>query len=319
MRFSIIIPNYNHAKYLNRRIDSILEQSYTDFEVIILDDHSTDSSKIIIEEYDDKRITNKVYNIENSGSPFKQWKKGLELAKYDYVWIAESDDWADENFLKEAYQILHNNQNINLYYTNSQLVSEDEKNLKSSIKKYTEELDPFLWDTNHLLNGKRYVEDYLFHKNFIINASAVVFKKSSIIKSIDKIINFKTSGDWLFWAMILQEGDVYYNEKKLNYFRHSAQTTRNYNTLEKKQLRILEKSKVQENILGLLDASEEKKLTTKQNLIKEWAMHHQLKELFSNKYLILQETSFFNDINLFRFFSISIMHKLKNQWMKKLK
>ena len=216
MKISIIIPNYNHAKFLKKRIDSILNQKFTDFEVIILDDCSTDESKDIINSYKDERISLKLFNDKNSGSPFKQWKKGIEAAKYDYIWIAESDDWADLNFLYEAENILKTHQNISLYYSNSQLVAEDETFFENSIKKYTEDLDKKLWNNNHLYNGKDYVKKYLFYKNFILNASSVIFKKSNAIKSIDEIINFKTSGDWLFWALILVEGEVYFNKNKLN-------------------------------------------------------------------------------------------------------
>ena len=91
---TVIIPNYNHAKYLRQRIDTVLNQTYTSFEVIILDDCSTDNSKDIILSYkDNPHISNIVLNSENSGSTFKQWNKGFELAKGDYIWIAESDDY----------------------------------------------------------------------------------------------------------------------------------------------------------------------------------------------------------------------------------
>ena len=99
---SVIVPNYNHAPYLRQRLDSIFNQTYKNFEVIILDDCSTDNSKEIIEEYRNRpQFSHVVYNEINSGSPFKQWAKGFELAQGEYIWIAESDDWAELNFLEE--------------------------------------------------------------------------------------------------------------------------------------------------------------------------------------------------------------------------
>ena len=98
---SVIIPNYNHAVYLDERIKSVLNQTYQNFELIILDDCSPDNgaSMAIIEKYrNNPHISHIVYNDVNSGSTFKQWHKGLELAKGDLIWIAESDDNCEKSF-----------------------------------------------------------------------------------------------------------------------------------------------------------------------------------------------------------------------------
>src|SRR5215467_13719414 len=95
---SVIVPNYNHARYLRRRVDSILAQTYQDFELILLDDCSTDESRSIISEYaKDPRIRIELNEV-NSGSTFKQWNKGARMARGSYIWIAESDDRADSCF-----------------------------------------------------------------------------------------------------------------------------------------------------------------------------------------------------------------------------
>ena len=84
-KVSVIVPNYNYAAYLEERIESVLNQSYQDFELIILDDCSTDNSRILIEQYrSDPHVSHIVYNEVNTGSPFKQWAKGIELAKGEY-------------------------------------------------------------------------------------------------------------------------------------------------------------------------------------------------------------------------------------------
>src|SRR5215469_3489317 len=99
-RISIIVPNYNHARFLRQRIDTILAQTFQDFEVILLDDGSTDASRSILREYtSDPRVQLECNDI-NSGSTFKQWYKGVRLAHGRYVWIAESDDYADEQLLE---------------------------------------------------------------------------------------------------------------------------------------------------------------------------------------------------------------------------
>ena len=98
-KVSVIVPNYNYAQYISRRIDYILKQTYPVYELIILDDKSSDRSIKIIEkkinEIKEKLPELKVKFVENeknSGKVISQWKKGFELATGDYVWIAEADD-----------------------------------------------------------------------------------------------------------------------------------------------------------------------------------------------------------------------------------
>ena len=98
---SIIIPNYNHARFLDERMTSVLEQTYQHIEVIILDDCSTDNSREVIEKYrSNPKVSKIVFNDTNSGSPFKQWYKGFQLCKGEIVWIAESDDSCEPTFLE---------------------------------------------------------------------------------------------------------------------------------------------------------------------------------------------------------------------------
>src|SRR5258708_17607669 len=68
---SVIVPNYNHARYLRKRIESLLRQTYQDFEVILLDDCSTDVSREVLASYQDNPRVRVEYNAENSGSVFK--------------------------------------------------------------------------------------------------------------------------------------------------------------------------------------------------------------------------------------------------------
>src|ERR1700756_5018477 len=96
---SVIVPNYNHARFLPKRIDSILRQSFQDFELILLDDCSTDDSRSILSQHASDPRVRIEFNQVNSGSPFKQWNRGVGLARGQYIWIAESDDYADERFL----------------------------------------------------------------------------------------------------------------------------------------------------------------------------------------------------------------------------
>ena len=126
-KVSVIIPNFNHGIYLKQRINSVLNQTYQDFEVIILDDCSTDNSKEIIEQFrNHPKVTHIHYNEVNSGHAFYQWNKGVQLAKGELIWIAESDDYCDANLLETLVPLLQQNPDAALAYCKS--VRVDEKN-----------------------------------------------------------------------------------------------------------------------------------------------------------------------------------------------
>lgn len=313
--FSVIIPNYNHARFLKKRMDSVLQQTFTNFEVIILDDHSTDESLEILDSYQDDRITHRIYNTTNSGSTFAQWKKGLEIAKYNHIWIAESDDFCELDFLETANNIITQNQDISLYFCDSNLVGEHEEPYYNTIQKYTENLDPTLWQHDHKMEGTTYVKKYLSKKNFILNASSVIFKKELGLKAVEHIQDFKTSGDWLFYAKLLSEGYVYFHAVKQNYFRHLSQSTRNYNTLEKRERRILEKIKVNQYFVDNLNLNDDEKQRITEDLIAEWIQYHLLKEIIKPSFLKISEFPFLK-ISKAELLIKGLITKISNRWKK---
>lgn len=213
---SVIVPNYNHADFLIERIESVIHQTYSDFEVIILDDASTDTSKNIIASYQDHpKVTNTIYNCKNSGNLFLQWKKGVELAQGKYIWIAESDDICQLNFLETLVLLLENDPQLMLAYTDSEFDNLNWiKNLQSKgVKKVTYE-------------GKKFILQNMLTSPAIINASAVLIRKKAIGESIfTQCGNYKTTFDWLFWCSIAMQGNVTFYPVKLNFFRQHLQST----------------------------------------------------------------------------------------------
>lgn len=236
---SVILPNYNHAPYLRQRIESILNQTYQDFELIILDDCSPDNSKDVIEEYrSNSHISHIVYNETNSGSTFKQWKKGIELAKCEYIWIAESDDYAELTFLEKTMDSISKYNSV-LCFALTTIVDKG----GNRVMEQPAILPDYSMDIN------LFTENYLLYSNPICNASMVIFKKDAIAANLwNNIINFKYCGDWLLWGSFCDEGEVMVSEVKeyLNYFRtHSVNVS---NKSEDRGLGILEGYKVSEII-----------------------------------------------------------------------
>lgn len=215
---TVIVPNYCHSKYLNLRIQSILDQTYDNFEVIILDDNSPDdgASKAVIEKYrNDSRISAIIYNETNSGSTFVQWEKGLNLAKGDLIWIAESDDYCENDFLDKCVSKWERNDDIAFVYSNSILV--DEENLNIGIRDVAESIPEGLYD------GKKFISEYMYKENSVWNASSVVFLRKFAMNVNKGYMNFKSAGDHLFWIELAEMGPVYHLNEKLNYFRQHQQ------------------------------------------------------------------------------------------------
>ncbi len=94
--FSIIIPVYNVEKYLNKCVDSVLNQTFTDFEVILVDDGSPDNCPAICDSYAEKDKRVRVIHKQNGGLICAR-KSGLEAARGDYIGFVDSDDWIEEN------------------------------------------------------------------------------------------------------------------------------------------------------------------------------------------------------------------------------
>lgn len=106
---SVLIPFYNVKSYLNMAIDSVLAQSFTDFELILINDGSTDGSALIAEEYQKKDPRIKVYQIENSGVANAR-NLALSYATGDYIAFVDADDTIKPNYLECLYHdvINHN-------------------------------------------------------------------------------------------------------------------------------------------------------------------------------------------------------------------
>ena len=230
---SVIIPNFNHAAYLDQRINTVLSQTYQDFEVILLDDCSTDNSKEVLLKYSDNmKVAHVIFNDKNSGSTFNQWKKGLHLAKGKYIWIAESDDYSDPTFLEKMVTLMENQPNIGLSYSQSFQVNEKNEML-GTWDFHTDSLqDAILWKSDFISSGMEFGKKYMFYRNVIPNASAVLFRKKIIsqVFGIDK--SFKLNGDWFLYLKILSISDVGFLSEPLNYFREHSNKGSSKNILK---------------------------------------------------------------------------------------
>jgi glycosyltransferase involved in cell wall biosynthesis len=216
---SVIVPNYNHARFLRQRLDTILAQTYQDFELILLDDCSTDNSVSILREYvSNEHVSHFEVNEANSGSTFKQWNKSVRIARGKYVWIAESDDYADHRFLERLVALLEADREITFAYCSSRHVSSD-GGLQGPADWYLDFWNPLQWRSDFCLDGREMCEKYFCGINPVPNASAVLFRKDSFERVGCADERLQLCGDWKLWASIALEGKVAYSCECLNYYR----------------------------------------------------------------------------------------------------
>jgi len=223
-KVSVILPNYNHSAYLEERIESILAQTYQDFELIMIDDCSTDGSREIMEKYrGNPKVGQIVFNERNSGSAFAQWDKGISLAKGDLIWIAESDDNAHPKMLETLVSEFVQDSQCVLAFSSAMLTDTDGRQIGLHPKhaKIGKDLH---------LGGSKFIKKWLIKGNFVVNASGALFKKSAFQGLSEPILReYKTlrgCGDWLFWIGVARQGNVAYIHQPLNLFRqHGTNTT----------------------------------------------------------------------------------------------
>ncbi len=261
-KVSAIVPNYNYAKYLISRLESIIHQTFPLYDLIILDDVSTDNSTEIISQFlKTCQIPHQlVINSSNSGSVFKQWKKGAELARGDYLWIAEADDLAENKFIEKLIPAF-NDPEVEIAFCQSKQIDQDGKLLANDYLAYTRDIGNY-WNDSYVINGIIEIQRAMCVKNIIPNVSGTLIKKSSLINAFfnlgTKLAEYKVAGDWLIYLDIIKKGKISFNPESLNLHR------RHTNSITKVNDHFYEIKTIHEQVLEEFHISEEMKVSIDQ-------------------------------------------------------
>lgn len=227
---SIIVPSYNHSQYLRERLDSIYAQAGLDFELIILDDASSDCSVKLIEELLEGKNYTLIVNPKNSGSPFRQWEKGLSLAMGKYVWIAESDDSCSPEFVSSILPFLEDEHGA-LAFTKTQTIND--KGLLKHEPYWPELFNASFFSATRRISCRRFLLNFLCARNCIPNVSSVIFSmqscKREVILAARHAARYRFVGDWIFWARLIHvygKRNMIYVSRPLCFHRDHGNTTR---------------------------------------------------------------------------------------------
>lgn len=230
-RVSVIVPNYNYAHYLRARLRSILDQTLPPFEIIFLDDCSTDESlRVARETLRGADIdVHLIAGEAKASSVFAQWRRGVSEAKGDLVWIAEADDLSDPRFLATCAQAFAD-PSVVMSYTQSRQIDAAGRVLDADYLTYVSDIDADRWRTAHTADGMDEIRGPLAVKNTIPNVSACLFRKTALLSALDThfedIARFTIAGDWITYIRTLTQGRIAFDPTPLNrHRRHQRSVT----------------------------------------------------------------------------------------------
>jgi len=223
-RVSVVVPNYNCGPYLNQRLQSVADQTFKDYEILLLDDKSVDESQAILSEFADANPDARLMLADaNSGSAFKAWERGITAATGDLVWIAEADDWCEPTFLERAVAAFAT-AGVRLVHGRSIPVDKDGKVAGDWNDLYLDRIAPGRWRRSFCEPAAKAVNAALGRANTIPNASAVVVLRDSALRAVRAATEFKLAGDWAFYVSAIAGGRIAYCHEAVNYHRRHDTT-----------------------------------------------------------------------------------------------
>jgi glycosyltransferase involved in cell wall biosynthesis len=204
---SVLIPLYNKERFIRSTIVSVLNQTFQDFELIIINDGSTDNSLEAVEEFDDKRI--KIHTIENSGVSIAR-NFGVQNAKYHYVAFLDADDYWDKTFLNEIKKLI-------TQYPAEKVFASGRISIFSDHK--IEYSNPFLPKKNEVdkIDYLKVISRFLPP----VNSSNSVFKKLTLLEAGLFREGQKQHEDHDLWLRVCKGNEVVYINKPLSFYRKS--------------------------------------------------------------------------------------------------
>lgn len=210
LTFSVIMPSYNQGSYIGRAITSVLNQSFSNFEIIIVDNHSTDNTLKVISKFNDKRL--KLIKINNDGVIAKSRNAGVQLARGNWIAFLDTDDWWTEEKLMKCSKVIEGH--VDLIFHDLKIFPHKFWSLKKKIIEGRKLNTPVLFDL-------------LKYGNVIPNSSVVVRKSFlNAIGGISEDENLIAAEDYHTWLQIAQlTNQFFYLPEKLGFYTNHIHGT----------------------------------------------------------------------------------------------
>lgn len=223
-KISVVFTSYNHREYLEEALEGIINQSFKDFELIIIDDCSTDGSQDILKNYVvDPRV--KLFLLEkNTGSYVYSSNLGASKASAEYIIFAQCDDYAEKTQLDKLFRFSQIYPQIGVIFSSSEFVDKKGRSLGSDFNSREKRFKRHCCKDT-IIPGSL-MSKFLLHSCVIPNLSAALIKRSLFEKLKGLSPNYFVLADWDFWLKMSLECDFFYIRECLNNFRQHETTIR---------------------------------------------------------------------------------------------
>jgi hypothetical protein len=207
-RVSFVVPCYRLAHYLRECVESILAQSYTNFEVLIMDDCSPDDTPAVAASFTDARVCH-VRHAQNVGH-LRNYNDGIARARGEYIWLISADDWLrSPDVLRRFVEIFDEHPNVTLAFSQAMKVDQGQ-----DVSFYPRRA------STRICAGATFLREALLDYN-CVPAPAAMARKTAYLSAGLFPLDLPHSGDWYLWCRFALEGDVaYVAEPLVNYRQH---------------------------------------------------------------------------------------------------
>ncbi len=233
-RIGVVVPSYNYARHMAARLDSIFAQTHPVAEVLVLDDASGDDSVAVARAAAARwgRAATVVENARNSGNVFAQWRRGVEMVRGDWVWIAEADDEAAPDMLATLASRIGGGADVVAVACDSRAVDGDGAVLWESHQPYYARSGAAALARDGLFGAREFAARFLAERNLLVNVSAMLFRRSTLLDALVRcevaLAEYRVAGDWHLYLDLLGhcEGEVAWVAAPLNtHRRHGGSVT----------------------------------------------------------------------------------------------
>jgi glycosyltransferase involved in cell wall biosynthesis len=220
---SVVVASYNHAEYLIQRMDSLINQTYQNIEILVIDDCSTDGSVEVLSKYETHPKVRLIIREKNGG-----WvavsNQGVAISSGEFIIFANCDDSCEPQMIEQLVKALCENPTAGISFCRSSMIDEDGKLIGDDFLVRVKAFK--IRCNNDVLLNQKEMGRFLLHSCVIPNLSAALFRRECYNSAGGLTSDYRVCSDWALFFKVVEYYDVAYVSKPLNGFRQHKTTIR---------------------------------------------------------------------------------------------